>query len=97
MSRNFFPPCRKFDAFFASAGIYWLVVFLWRQRFPGKTFIEASSQALDTADVYWPETASGRAYRIFSKGAETMPDYTDPWGDLDDLIFDQDDGGPSER
>ena len=39
--------------------------------------------------IYWPG--------VFLKGAKTMPDCTDPWGDLDDFIFDKEDGGPSER
>ena len=59
--------------------------------FPGKkSFLPRKSGTFFTAGIiYWPG--------VFSKGAKTMPDCTDPWGDLDDLIFDQEDGGPSER
>ena len=40
-----------------------------------------------------------RAYTVFSvlKGGEQMKECNDPYADLEDLIFDDDDGGPSER
>ena len=31
------------------------------------------------------------------KGGESVIESNDPYADLDDLIFDEDDGGPSER
>jgi len=31
------------------------------------------------------------------KGGDTVKETNDPYADLDDLIFDEDDGGPSER
>ena len=31
------------------------------------------------------------------EGGETVRETNDPYADLDDLIFDEDDGGPSER
>ena len=34
---------------------------------------------------------------VFRKERSNMPDCVDTWGDLDDLIFDPDDGGPSDR
>lgn len=34
---------------------------------------------------------------VFLKGAYSMRESTDPRADLDDLIFDEDAGGPSQR
>ena len=34
---------------------------------------------------------------VFEKGASVMRESSDPNADLDDLIFGEDDGGPSER
>jgi len=34
---------------------------------------------------------------VFLKGANSMRESNDPRADLDDLIFDENDGGPSQR
>ena len=34
---------------------------------------------------------------VIVKGGNMMRETNDPYADLDDLIFDEDDGGPSER
>ena len=34
---------------------------------------------------------------LLQKGGDEMIESDDPHADLDDLIFDEDDGGPSER
>lgn len=40
-----------------------------------------------------------RTYTVFSvqRGGERMKESTDPYADLEDLLFDEDEGGPSER
>ncbi len=48
----------------------------------------------DSADS---ETRSVYTIPPKQKGGENMRESNDPSVDLDDLIFDEDDGGPSER
>ena len=47
--------------------------------------------------THFPQTFAYNAQVVFLKGAGSMRESNDPKADLEDLIFDEDAGGPSQR